>query len=166
MRSRRRLGPWVIAAVLALALLLTRLDGDDFPSFDGAKTARVERVVDGDTVLLTGIGRVRLIGVDTPEVYGQDECYGRQASAYAKRVLVPGRRVRYRLGVEERDRYGRALAYLGLEDGRFVNRLLVELGYATPLTIPPNDEFAGRFVADARHARDARRGLWRACTSS
>jgi micrococcal nuclease len=114
-------------------------------------------------VWLTGIGKVRLIGIDTPEVYGPDECFGPQASAYAKRVLQPGRRVRYRLGVEERDRYGRALAYVYLENGRLFNELLAKEGYAQPLTIPPNDELAGRFVAAARQAREANRGLWNAC---
>jgi micrococcal nuclease len=120
-------------------------------------------VVDGDTLDLTGIGRVRLIGIDTPEVYGGVECYGRAASAFTGRVLTPGRRVRYRIGAEERDRYGRALAYVWLTDGRFFNELLVQRGYATPLTIPPNDDYAARFVADARRARDAGRGLWAAC---
>ena len=64
------------------------------------------------------------------------------------------------LGVEERDRYGRALAYLWLDDGRFLNRLLVARGYATPLTVPPNVEFADLFVRVARRARRAARGLW------
>ena len=125
--------------------------------------ARVDHVVDGDTLWLGGIGKVRLIGIDTPEVYGRDECFGRQASAYAKRVLPPGRAVRYRLGVERRDRYGRALAYVYLEDGRLFNELMAEQGYAQPLTIPPNDELSDRFVAAARRARHAHRGLWRAC---
>jgi len=124
--------------------------------------ARVERVVDGDTVVLSGLGKARLIGVDTPEVYGGVECYGRAASAYAKRIL-DGRRVRWRYDVEHRDRYDRALVYLWLEDGRFFNSMLVREGFATPLTIPPNVAYADRFVADARAARSAGRGLWRSC---
>jgi micrococcal nuclease len=126
-------------------------------------TARVERVTDGDTLRLSGIGRVRLIGIDTPEVFGGAECFGREASAFAKRLLPPGARVRYRLGIEPRDRFGRALAYVWLRDGRFLNGLLVERGYATPLTIPPNVDFAELFVRAARRARRAARGLWRAC---
>jgi micrococcal nuclease len=124
-------------------------------------------VTDGDTVELSGIGKTRLIGVDTPEVYGGAECYGQAASAYTKRVLAPGTRIEYRLGVEERDRYGRALAYVWLADGRFFNLMLAESGYATPLTIPPNDDYAKRFVAAARRAREADRGLWSsgACAS-
>ena len=51
-------------------------------------------VTDGDTIELAGVGKVRLIGVDTPEVYGGAECYGAAASAFTKGVLQPGRRVR------------------------------------------------------------------------
>jgi micrococcal nuclease len=129
----------------------------------GGHTAQVERVTDGDTVRLVGLGRVRLIGVDTPEVFGGVDCYGREASAFVKRLLPPGRRVRYRVGVEPRDRYGRLLAYIWLEDGRFLNLLLAEAGYALPLTIPPNVDYADRLVAAARRARERKRGLWLAC---
>ena len=68
--------------------------------------------------------------------------------------------VRYRLGVEERDRYGRALAYVWLDDGRFLNRMLVARGFAQPLTVPPNVEYEDVFVRAARRAREAGRGLW------
>jgi len=122
--------------------------------------ARVTRHTDGDTLWLSGVGKVRLIGIDTPEVFGRAECYGRQASAFLRRLLPIGSRVTYSLGVEGRDRYGRALAYLYADDGRFVNLLLVKRGYAHPLTIPPNDRFAGRFVRAARRARARRVGLW------
>jgi micrococcal nuclease len=122
--------------------------------------ARVTKHTDGDTLWLSGIGKVRLIGVDTPEVYGGVECFGREASAFVERLVPLGARVSYRLGVEERDRYGRALAYVYLDDGRFLNLLLVRRGFAQPLTIPPNVEFSERFVAAARSARSAGRGLW------
>ena len=98
--------------------------------------------------------------MDTPEVYGGVECYGRRASAFVERVAPLGSRVRYRLGVEERDRYGRALAYVWLRGPRFLNRLLVARGYAQPLTVPPNDEYADEFVRAARDAREQERGLW------
>jgi micrococcal nuclease len=122
--------------------------------------ARVTRHTDGDTLWLSGIGKVRLIGVDTPEVYGKVECYGREASAFVERLLPLGSRVRYALDVDERDRYGRALAYVYTDDGRFLNLLLVRRGYAQPLTIPPNVRFATRFAAAARHARARGVGLW------
>jgi micrococcal nuclease len=103
---------------------------------------------------------VRLIGIDTPEVYGDSECFGREASAFVERTVPLGAPVSYRLGVEERDRYGRTLAYVWLRDGRFLNRLVVAGGYAQPLTIPPNVEYEDVFVRAARRARAAGRGLW------
>ena len=115
---------------------------------------------DGDTLWLSGVGKVRLIGVDTPEVYGQAECYGREASAFVERTVPLGSEVRYRLGVDERDRYGRALAYIWLPDGRFLNRMLVARGYAQPLTVPPNVEYEDLFVrARPPRARGAPRAV-------
>jgi len=151
-------------AVLAACAALT---GCALPQEDGGAVARgaegharVVRVIDGDTIELSRLGAVRLIGADTPEVYGGVECFGRAASDYTKRVLPRGTRVRYRVGVEERDRYGRVLAYVWLPDGRFLNELLVAEGYATPLTIPPNVEYEDVFLTAARRARKTERGLW------
>jgi micrococcal nuclease len=158
----------LLAALFAVAALVLACGDVDLGALgqgserSARQSARVERVVDGDTVVLSGLGKARLIGVDTPEVYGGVECYGRAASRYAKRTL-DGRRVRWRYDTERRDRYDRALVYLWLDDGRFFNSMLVREGYAQPLTIPPNVEFADRFVADARAARRAARGLWSAC---
>ena len=158
---------------VAGALFFTGCSADDVASVDtgpvagptlpaDARNAEVVRVVDGDTVELGGgIGKVRLIGVDTPEVYGGVECYGREASAFAKRQLS-GRRVRYTVGRDDRDRYGRLLAYLWLEDGRSFNALLVGRGYAQPLTIQPNSDYAESFARLARRARERSIGLWAA----
>ena len=101
-------------AFARVALACLTLAGCDEQALDpghgpGAD-ARVTRHTDGDTLWLSGIGKVRLIGIDTPEVFGETECYGRAASAFVRRVAPLRSRVRYRLGVERRDRYGRALA--------------------------------------------------------
>lgn len=127
----------------------------------GRREATVTRVVDGDSVILSTLGRSRLIGVDTPEIDRRRECFGAQASLFAKRMLS-GRRVRYATGVERRDRYGRALVYLWLRDGRFFNELLVERGYARPLAIAPNVRYAELLRSRARQARAAGLGLWSA----
>ena len=130
--------------------------GSDLP----AGRDEVVRVVDGDTVELRSAGKSRLIGVDTPEVFGGRECFGHEASAFAERVLPPGLRVRVERDVEERDRYGRMLVYLTLPDGRSFNELLVAEGFAVPLTIPPNVRHSERFAALARRARERSAGLW------
>ncbi len=121
--------------------------------------AVVTRVVDGDTAILSTLGRARLIGIDTPEVFGHRECFGAQASAFTKRILG-GRRVRYEIGAEPRDRYGRALVYIRLADGRFFNEMLVAGGYARTLEIAPNVRYATLFRRRAGEAREGRRGLW------
>ena len=167
----------VIAAALGLLGARSDLFGDAgerpsgttagvrWPLPADARHGRIERVVDGDTVYIEGLGSSRLIGVDTPEVYGGDECYGPQASAYTKRLLPPGTAVDYVRGEEEQDRYGRDLVYVWLRDGRSVNALLVADGYATTLTIPPNTRYERPLAGLERSARQGDRGLWRACAS-
>jgi micrococcal nuclease len=133
--------------------------------------AVVVRVVDGDTIRARVGGaadeRVRLIGIDTPESVKPNtpvQCFGREASARTKALLPPGTPVRLVRDVEARDRYGRLLAYVYRRaDGLFVNLALVEDGYAVPYTFPPNVAHADEFVAAARAAREAGRGLWSGC---
>jgi micrococcal nuclease len=135
--------------------------------------ATVERVVDGDTVIVRAGTRsfdVRLLGIDTPETVDPHRpvgCYGPEASAFAKHLLAGGR-VRLVYDRERRDRYGRWLAYLYLlRDGRpplFVNARLVAAGYARTLSIPPNTAHATELAALERSAALAGRGLWSACS--
>ena len=127
----------------------------------------VERVVDGDTLVVRGGHRVRLIGVDTPETKDPRkpvQCFGEQASAYVSSLLREGEGVRLVGDVEERDVYGRTLAYVyRLADGLFVNAALVREGYAHVLTIPPNVAHSDEFLTLARDARERGRGLWSSC---
>lgn len=125
---------------------------------------RVRYVPDGDTVQLSGGTWVRYIGIDTPEMNykrGRPEPYARQAMVFNRR-LVEGKRIRLEFDTERRDRYGRLLAYVYLEDGTFVNAELIRRGCARILTIPPNVRYADRFQALEREAREAGRGLWSA----
>jgi micrococcal nuclease len=166
MRFVGTLLPIAVLLIAGVAMFQQEL-GSGSASGDRAGPARsdlVVRVVDGDTVELRSAGKSRLIGVDTPEVYGGQECFGREASAFAKRVLRPGLRVRVERDVEERDRYGRTLLYLRLPDGRSFNELLVARGYAVPLTVPPNVRHADRLRDLARDARRRSLGLWSACS--
>jgi micrococcal nuclease len=127
--------------------------------------AEVERVVDGDTIVVRLDGRserVRYIGIDTPETHHPDkpvQRFGPEATE-ANRRLVEGRTVLLELDVEPRDKYGRLLAYVYLEDGTFVNASLVEDGYARLMTIPPNLKHTDLFRRLLREAREAERGLW------
>ncbi|HEX3621876.1 MAG TPA: thermonuclease family protein [Acidimicrobiales bacterium] len=128
----------------------------------------VKRVVDGDTIEVVGGDRVRLIGMDTPETVDPNRpvgCYGKEASRFTTSLLPPGTVVRMVGDVEQRDRYGRLLAYIYRRaDGLFVNAELLRRGFAQVLTIPPNVAHTDEFTAIARQAREASQGLWGACT--
>jgi micrococcal nuclease len=131
-----------------------------------SRTARLDHVVDGDTIALRNGERVRLIGVDTPEVDPEIgvECFGRRASEFVEDLLDEGDRVRLVFDVERRDQYDRLLAYVyRASDDLFVNAELLEGGYAQVLTVPPNVEHADEFRDLAREAREDGRGLWSAC---
>jgi micrococcal nuclease len=135
----------------------------------GGDEGRVVRVVDGDTIeVQIGATRetVRYIGVDTPETKHPAkavQCYGRQASDLNAQ-LVAGEQVRLVRDIEQRDRYGRLLAYVyRVRDGLFVNAELARRGYAQPLPIAPDLRYADRFANLARDAREQGRGLWSAC---
>ncbi len=168
------MSPRLVLALVALAFAAgagTRFVGDDEQPTAGAARleGRVVRVVDGDTIhvqLPDRREKVRYIGVDTPETRDPRrgvQCFGKAASEFNAR-LVGSERVRLELDVQQRDRYGRLLAYVyRVRDGLFVNADLARGGYAQPLTIPPNVRFAERFAALARAAREAGRGLWKAC---
>lgn len=141
-----------------------------------AANATVQAIVDGDTidVLIDGRSeRVRLIGLDTPEVAhpgtperpgNPAECFGDASAAFTTDLIPVGTEVRLERDVVGRDDYGRVLAYVyRATDGVFVNYELLRQGYAQPLTIAPNDAHAERFVEAARHAEADGAGLWVAC---
>jgi micrococcal nuclease len=138
--------------------------------------AVVDRVVDGDTVRIRlgadGSGAeepVRLIGIDTPETKRPDtpvQCFGPEASQALNDALPEGTRLRLELDVEERDRYGRLLAYVyRADDGLFLNLALARGGFAVLLTYPPNVAHTDEFVAAVAAARDEGLGLWSACVA-
>jgi micrococcal nuclease len=135
----------------------------------------VKRAVDGDTLVLENGERVRLIGIDTPEMHESNKLYkdsrrtgedvttiqklGRKSYEFTK-GLVEGKRVSLEFDVERHDKYGRLLAYIYLKDGTFVNAEIVKQGYASLMTIPPNTKYTDLFQKLYREARESRRGLW------
>jgi len=118
----------------------------------------IVRVVDGDSVTCAGGLRVRLLLIDAPE--SDQRPYGAIATR-ALRYLVPvGERTTLELDVQQRDRYGRLLAYVYAPDGRMVNEEMVREGYALLYTLPPNVRHVDRIRAALEEARAERRGLW------
>jgi len=176
-RRVRMAAPVVLMAVALMAALLAgcgRGSAEPAPA-PGPSTATlpagvdvvVRKIVDGDTLDVSGGERVRLIGIDTPETKAPDRpvgCFGREASRFVSETLPPGTEVRLVGDAEQRDRYGRLLAYVYRRaDGLFVNAELLRRGYAQLLTIPPNIAHTDEFTAVARQAREGSQGLWAAC---
>jgi micrococcal nuclease len=142
-------------------------------SYDGVL---VSRVIDGDTIMLESGERVRLIGIDTPEMHSSDKllrdsqrtgqdtqtikAMGRKSFEFT-RGLLEGRRVSLEFDVEKHDRYDRLLAYVYLEDKTFANAEIVKQGYASLMTFPPNVKYADLFLKLFREAREEGRGLWK-----
>ncbi len=130
--------------------------------------ATVIRVVDGDTVIARFANgtseKIRLLGVDTPEVVDPRkpvQCFGHAASSFTKSQLT-GKRVMLELDAEQRDKYGRLLAYIILNGHRYNDQLL-ERGFARFLVIPPNGSHARTMLREELAAKAAGRGLWGAC---
>ncbi len=142
--------------------------------------ATVVRVVDGDTIVVNINGmeeKVRLIGVDTPEsrVNKRAEIQereglgdvqtivnlGKKAKEFTASLVKPGDKVYLEFDVQQRDKYGRLLAYFYLQDGRMLNKEIICNGYAMPLTIPPNVKYEEEFRKCYKEARENKRGLWK-----
>ena len=146
--------------------------------------AKVERVVDGDTMIVSFIfddgskylkERVRFLGVNTPETVHPNkpvEYYGKEASNFTKSELTD-KTLWLQTDVEVKDRYGRMLAYVWLKEpskkdlddeeaireNMFNAKLLLD-GYAQLMTVQPNSRYSNLFVHFQREARQENKGLW------
>jgi micrococcal nuclease len=141
-------------------------DGD-IPA--GALAMEVVSITDGDTLRLrtdeTGgpveagtTLNVRLIGIDTPEVYPEYECYGDEAEAELTRLA--GDTVYITDDQDLEDDYGRTLLYLWSVDGTFINLELVEGGFAEAIRVAPNDAFYDDLRGAEDRATGADLGMW------
>ncbi len=149
-----------VAILLALLALTFGCGGtDETPTEEcGPAHATVERVVDGDTIVLVGGQKVRYLGVNAPE---SDACFGPEAEAF-NAALVVGREVGLEYDVQCRDQYDRLLAHVTL-DGGSVNLTLLEQGLACLMVIAPNVLYEDVYAQAVQVARAYGRGIWEAC---
>lgn len=134
-------------------------ENSEFPQY------KVVRVVDGDTIVISYNGvdeKVRMIGIDTPESVHPDKTknseFGDTVSTFSKSQLSDSY-VGIEFDVQERDQYGRLLAYVYVGD-KMYNKTLLEEGYASVSTYPPNVKYVDDFTAIQKSARDAGKGMW------
>jgi micrococcal nuclease len=128
---------------------------------------KVTNVTDGDTIHITKDGvdeKVRLLGINTPETVDPRrpvQCYGVEASRRMKE-LADGKSVRLETDdtQQERDAYGRILAYVYLEDGQMLNRKMIAEGYAYEYTYFNPYKYQSEFRSLQNLAKASKRGLW------
>lgn len=171
----RRFQRILILAILAAAAIVFR---QDKILKNDPGNARIAVVIDGDTLKLTNGKKVRLIGIDCPESGYNQKLYrdakrtgediqtilelGRRAKEFTA-TTVDDKDVRLEFDAQPRDKYGRLLAYVFIQNNGtelFLNSYLVEQGYANLMTIPPNVKYADLFKELYRQARKNNRGLW------
>ena len=130
--------------------------------------ATVDRVVDGDTIEVAkkggGSETIRLLGIDTPEVYGGVECGGRAASALMKELAVGGVRVKTDRRQPKRDKYGRLLAYVS-KSGKDLGKVMVSRGRAKVYVVGSRFSRYSEYREAERRAKSKSRGSWGTCGS-
>ena len=160
--SMRHLVTVLILLGLVAYRVFSRQPSAESFTFDSSRKYRVERVVDGDTLLLENGTRVRLIGVNTPETKHPDkpvEPLGPEAAEFT-RQHVEGREVTLQFDRERHDRFQRVLAYVYLEDW-FLNEELIRQGFSKAETrFPYRNSMKKRFRKAESEAREQGRGIW------
>ncbi len=178
MRISKKIGTVVIAGIVLLFIKLGLFD-KKAPVVNSKDTITITKIVDGDTfgVLFKGKKeKVRLIGVDTPESRKNKKAIkdsernakdlnkiiglGKQAKEFVKSIVKVGDELKIEFDVRERDQYGRLLAYLYMKNGKMLNNYLIEEGFASPLTYPPNVKYEELFRSSYKTARENNKGLW------
>jgi micrococcal nuclease len=153
---------------LAIVTLLAVYFYPNFTSVISGEFEYVQRVVDGDTLVLGTGERVRLISVDAPESVRPNtpvQRFGKEAADFTRR-MVEGKRVRLEYdqanaanGHKDNTQQKRTLAYVFLEDGTLLNAEIIKQGYGHALTRYPFSRME-EFRHLEREAREQRRGLW------
>jgi micrococcal nuclease len=149
-----RSAPLLLVALLSMPAGCTAQQ----PVHAGARSCTIRLVSDGDSIRCTDGRRVRLIGIDSPEL--QQRPFGPQAQEALLALLPLGTTVRLETDASQMDRYGRALAYVWAGD-TLVNEAMVRNGWAVIYTVPPNVKYAERLAQAQKEARTGGAGLWR-----
>ena len=132
------------------------------------EAARVNYVYDGDTLQLESGRKVRLLGIDTPEIHSRKHAIpadikasGQRArSALQSMLNSASGKIQLAYGQQRFDRYGRALAHVFLPDGSNLQAGLIAQGYAVAFTTPPNDRMSDCYRQQEIAARNAQLGIW------
>jgi micrococcal nuclease len=151
--------------ILFLSGCSTEFQVNTLPGKSQTIVAYVKRVIDGDTLLVSLQNhkeeRVRMILIDTPETKHPRlgvEPFGPEASNYTKKKLS-GKKVQLETDVQQRDQYGRLLAYIWV-NGRMFNEELINKGLARVAVFPPNTKYVNTFRDLQNNASKKKIGIW------
>ncbi|MFW6000872.1 MAG: thermonuclease family protein [Halanaerobium sp.] len=126
-----------------------------------AEEAYITKVIDGDTLQTAAGDRLRLLGIDTPEIYwesGDAEYLAWEAKQYSTDKLLK-EKVELEYDQQKKDHYGRNLVYI-FHEGKNFNKKLLEKGYASLMRIMPNVKYEDEFKKTAERARRGKKGIW------
>ena len=127
------------------------------------RAAKIQKILDGDTLVLSDGERVRLIGINTPEVRHRGkpgEPLGEEAKRAVQRFFGHDLQVYLEKGADKHDRYQRTLAHAYRSDGAALAAFLLELGLALQILVPPNIGHRVCLAAAESRARHAQKGMW------
>jgi micrococcal nuclease len=163
--SSRKTGRWwlpLISSLISLSVGAFWLTACGGQPADPPAVALVVHVTDGDTLELAGGARVRLLGIDAPELErdGQPADFLAHKAKAVLTDLVLNRQVRLEYDRLRYDHYGRLLAYLFLPDHTLLNAELVRQGLARFYVIAPNLGHREALLKAQQEAIEARRGIW------
>ena len=123
---------------------------------------QVKKIYDGDTILLNNGTKVRLLGINAPEVENHNKLaqpFGEEAKQWLEKTLS-GQKVRIQKDVDKKDKYGRTLAHVFTQTRRHVNLELVEKGLATVNVHPPGVKYTDALLLAQNKAEADKIGLW------
>ncbi len=137
--------------------------------FPTGQNIKLLKIYDGDTILVSFNGKpekIRFTGINTPEIdhpkyHKKGEYFGEEAKTHLKDILEKHKISRLEFDVDKRDKYHRLLAYIFLENGKMLNELMVEDGYAFAYNFPPNTKYKRLFDNAQSYAIRKHLGLWK-----
>lgn len=149
--------------LLILLLFTSSSQAGTLSVIESERWVTVAQVFDGDTFTTTGGERVRLLGINTPEIAHNRQPAQPMGDEARRRLqtMIGGQTVRLAFDHDKLDDYGRTLAQVYLRNNLWVNASLLQEGYAHVYTFAPNFRWSSELLAAEQHARQEKRGIWR-----
>ncbi|WP_159084121.1 thermonuclease family protein [Saccharobesus litoralis] len=149
---------------LSLSLLSTYATAHSCQPKNFEQTERVQQVIDGDTIRLQDGNKIRLIGIDAPEIdyksTKNSEPFAHQAKQQLEQLIGPSKTVKLVYDKDIIDVYNRMLAHIHNEKGQNLQAAMLDKGLAKQIVIGKNDKFWRCYREHETAARNAQRGIW------